>query len=160
MDTKEELVDLLRAHGALGCDPDKEIERVRASTRGVVQTKIERLQGLAGYLPALERQAIADALGLVRDGDADEQEWGLKMLDKVISARVRGVKKARFDRQKRTLIGARVNRDFAELCKAAAEEQGLSVTKWCYKALVDALMHHMARVEPDCEDDEETPYLL
>lgn len=131
-------------------------ERKRAPGPGVVQTKYERLQGLLQYLPSLERQAVEDALDLIKEGDKEEQEWGLKMLEKVLYARVRGVKKASFDRQKRTIIGARVNRDFADLCKAAAEERGMSVTKWCHKALVDALMKHLDTTRNDVEP----PYLL
>lgn len=136
------------------------------SIRGVVQTKTARLYSLSDHLPALERQAIEGAVSATAALDEVSQEVALNGLDKVVSARVRGVKKARYDRQRRTIIGARVNREFAALCKWAAESQGMSTTQWCRQALQAALTEFPPPREDqtwpdDLEDDpQDGCYLL
>lgn len=124
--------------------------------KAIVQTHIQKLAGWMVYLPANERQGIQDALDAVLTMPGVEQETAIKALEKVISPRIRAIKQHQNDVKTRTLIGARVNRDFADLCKQAAKASGRSVTKWCYAALWDALLRQTRRVEqeePDSGND-------
>ena len=121
---------------------------------GVVHTAWSRAWDMLKYLPALERQAFAESLAVLADLNQSERTTTFTALYKVLYARFRGRKIAQNDRNSRTIIGARVPRSFAERCKWAAEEQGLSTTKWCYRALEAALTANMART-PDCSGSPE-----
>lgn len=126
----------------------------RMKQGGIVQTAMLKIGAWSQMLPAIERQGIADALDYIRGYPEDDQATTLLALQKVVSARARTAQKASFDRKKRTLIGARVNRDFADLCKEAAKASGKSVTKWCYAALTAAIIRQMKpNVENDLEEN-------
>lgn len=117
-----------------------------APDNGIVQAKRKKLAAWSMMLPAIERQGIAAALDYIDGMPGDEKTLAYLALTKVISPRVRGIKTHQNDVRSRTLVGARVNRDFADLCKDAARASGRSLTKWVYAALWDALLkQHGAR---------------
>lgn len=135
---------------------------------GVVHTAWARAWDMAQTLPALERQAFEDSMLALVDEPESVRNVAFLVLYKVLYPRYRGRKVAQNDRKSRTIIGARVPRAFAAQCKWAAEANGLSTTKWCYKALLTALTHDMAHAnmqtfpvtDNDDDDDDEYSYLL
>lgn len=107
----------------------------RAYTRGVVQTTLAEIRDHAHHLPQIEQQGIADAITLLKTGTPKQQEHACKVLRKVVGSRSRVAAKQEFDRRKRVLIGARVNRPFADRCRACAFAEGLSLNQWVRQAL-------------------------
>lgn len=138
--------------------PEKKIARDDAHRGGIVQTKQDRIKAWAELLPAIERQGIEGALAMLQEWPEEEREKVAELLQKVVQTRARTVQKYRFDRRKRTLVGARVNRDFADLCKAAARAKGLSVTKWCHQALQAALIQQLSPKVQEWEEGQENPW--
>lgn len=134
----------------------------RACGGGIVQTKTDAILERVQDLPTLERQGFDDALQMLQEWPEEQRAEGLKIVEKLAKTRTRTQKKARFDRHKRTIVGARVNRDFAELCKAAADASGKSLNKWCYQALRSAMMQQMRGRPRVCDDvwEGDRPYLL
>lgn len=119
---------------------------------GIVQTKEDRIRAWAELLPAIERQGIEGALAMLEDWPEGEREKAAELVQKVVQSRARTVKKYRFDCRKRVLIGTRANRDFAELCRAAAKAKRLSLNKWVHAALQAAIVQQMTW--------EDNPYIL
>lgn len=87
-------------------------------------------------IPTGERVALAAAVGKLPKKD---QRVVLHSLQKLRSKARKAASDARTDNVRRTLVGARVPRDFAAQCKAAAERCGLSMYAWVKRALVVAL---------------------
>lgn len=118
-----------------------------APENGIVQTKKQKLAAWSMMLPSLERQGIAAAMDYIDGLPGEEKTTAYLALTKVISPRIKGIRVHKNDVRSRTLVGARVNRDFADLCKAAAKTSGRSLTKWVYAALWDALLKQGSIVE-------------
>lgn len=118
----------------------------RAYSRGVVQTDLANICAHAHALPAIERQGIADAITILKTGTLKQQEHACKVLQKAIISRSRVAKKQAFDQQKRVLIGARVNRSFADKCRACAFAEGLSLNQWVRQALMRSIEGCAGRV--------------
>lgn len=108
--------------------------------KGIVHTSIERLAGYMIDLPAAERQGIAAALACIDGMPEEEKEKALFALQKAISPRVRAIKCHKMDVNKRTIVGARVNRELAALCRDAARRRGQSLNAWCRAAIWNALL--------------------
>lgn len=87
-------------------------------------------------IPTGERVALAAAVGKLPKKD---QRVVLHSLQKLRNKARKAASDARTDNVRRTLVGARVPRDFAAQCKAAAERCGLSMYAWVKRALVVAL---------------------
>lgn len=134
--------------------------------KGVVHTAWAKAWDMARTLPALERQAFEESLEVLVDLSQSERTTAFCALYKVLYARFRSRKIARNDKQSRTIIGARVPRAFAEMCKWAAQCRGLSTTQWCRQALQAALTEfpppprHDDPVVLDDDDDDDYTYLL
>lgn len=118
----------------------------RAYSRGVVQTDLANICAHAHDLPAIERQGIADAITILKTGTLKQQEHACKVLQKAVISRSRVAKKQAFDRQKRVLVGARVNRPFADKCRACAFAEGLSLNQWVRQSLMRSIETCAGRV--------------
>lgn len=88
-------------------------------------------------LPVDERRAASGALKVVRGTPGEDA------LCDVLAARRRTEQRRQSDRltdsQRRRLVGARVSRAVAEMCKDAAANCGLSLNAWTTRALMAAL---------------------
>lgn len=111
----------------------------RAHSRGIVQTDLANICAHAHNLPAIERQGIADAITILKTGTPKQQEHACKVLRKAVISRSRVAKKQAFDQQKRVLIGTRVNRAFADKCRACAFAEKLSLNQWVRQSLVRSI---------------------
>lgn len=113
----------------------------------IVHAPIQKLAKWMMDLPAPERQGIETALDYLEGMPEEEKTKAVLALERAISPRIRARKSHETDVKLRTLVGARVNREFADLCKAAAKAKGQSLTRWCKSALWDALIRQ-DKVEP------------
>lgn len=121
----------------------------RAPTTGIVPTKAdtirERLMPLIEALPADERRAGIAAVNSIGTGRMSRGK-ALAIVSDIIEARARTEARRRSDRRtdrrRRTLIGCRVPRSYADLVRRAAADRGLSLNKWCHLAIAEALAHH------------------
>lgn len=111
----------------------------RAYSRGVVHTDLANICAHANSLPAIERQGIADAITILKSGTLKQQEHACKVLKKAVISRSRTAKLQENDRQKRVLVGARVNRPFADKCRACAFAEGLSLNQWVRQSLMRSI---------------------
>lgn len=110
-------------------------------------------------LPADERVAAQGAYERVKGTDAEDA------LCDVLAARRRTEQRRRSDRrtdrQRRRLVGARVDRATAERCKVAAEGCGLSLNEWTTRALLRMLQDTEPYRAPTWDySEEDRPYLL
>lgn len=122
-------------------------QKMKPQENSIVQAKRQKLAAWSMTLPAIERQGVEAALDYIDGMPEEEKTAGYLALERVISPRIRTLRNAKIDVRKRTLIGARVSRDFADLCKDAAKASGRSLTKWAYAALWDALLKQGSAVE-------------
>lgn len=118
--------------------------------KGIVHTSIERLAGYMIELPAAERQGIARALVCIEGMPEEEKEKALFALQKAISPRIRAHKCHKMDVNKRTIVGARVNREVAALCRDAARRRGQSLNAWCKSAIWNALIQQDRQTAISC----------
>ena len=118
----------------------------RAFSRAIVQTDLANICAHAQSLPSIERQGIADAITVLKTGTLKQQELACKVLKKAVNSRTRTVKKQAFDQQKRVLIGTRVNRPFADKCRACAFAEGLSLNQWVRQSLMRSIETCTGRV--------------
>lgn len=97
------------------------------------------LQNDIASLPTDERQAANAALLRVMGRRQIPGPVALAALGKIIDATARGARRRRIDRAgdvaRRVLVGARVRRDRAEVYRAAAARQGVSLYAWTVAAL-------------------------
>ena len=118
---------------------------------GIVPTKAEiqrdRLMALVDDLPADERRAALDALDTIAAGRISKAQ-AYALITSIVEARARTEQRRksdrRTDRRRRTIVGARVPRGYADLCRQAARDRGVSLNKWCLMAIAEALAHHYA----------------
>lgn len=108
--------------------------------KGIVHTSIDRLVGYMIELPAAERQGIARALTCIDGMPEQEKEKALLALQRAVYPRIRAHKCHKNDVKSRTLVGTRVSREFAELCREAARRRGQSLNEWCRAAIWNALL--------------------
>lgn len=97
------------------------------------------LQHDIASLPPDERQAAQAALLRITGRRQIPGTVALAALSKIIDATARGARRRRIDHAgdaaRRVLIGARVRRDRAEIYRAAAARQGVSLYAWTVQAL-------------------------
>lgn len=97
------------------------------------------LQHDIASLPPDERQAAQAALLRITGRRQIPGTVALAALSQIVDATARGARRRRIDRAgdaaRRVLIGARVRRDRAEIYRAAAARQGLSLYAWTVQAL-------------------------
>lgn len=97
------------------------------------------LQNDIASLPPDERQAAQAALIRITGRRQIPGPVALAALGKIIDATARGARRRRIDRAgdaaRRVLVGARVRRDRAEIYRAAAARQGVSLYAWTVQAL-------------------------
>ena len=97
------------------------------------------LQNDIASLPPDERQAAQAALLRITGRRQIPGTVALAALGKIIDATARGARRRRIDRAgdaaRRVLVGARVRRDRAEIYRAAAARQGVSLYAWTVQAL-------------------------
>lgn len=97
------------------------------------------LQNDIASLPPDERQAAQAALIRITGRRQIPGPVALAALGKIIDATARGARRRRIDRAgdaaRRVLVGARVRRDRAEVYRAAAARQGVSLYAWTVAAL-------------------------
>lgn len=95
-------------------------------------------RALSVFPPQQREQARSLLLSIRGRGSIPEAE-ALQMACSCILVGSRAVGKRlsdrRTDKNRRTLIGARVPRDLADQCKAEAERRGMSVYRWVVWAL-------------------------
>lgn len=127
---------------------------INAPKQGIVPQLLGTVERLAGRLPYNERAGLQAALDYL-DPSTTDGVIALLAISKMLTARVQTINRHDADTRRRTIVGARVKRDFADLCKQAAEERGLSMTKWCHAALWDALVkQEKLKAEQEFEDDD------
>lgn len=86
-----------------------------------------------------EQEALYRVFTAVRAGEQGEACEALKRLCWARErARKREKQSAATDKRRRVLVGARLPREEAEWCKAAAHSKGMSLYAWCRKALLQA----------------------
>lgn len=94
-------------------------------------------------LRAPERAALLQAIDVHPDVEVAEWQRTLDLLYRVLRTRRRFEKKAQAnaasDGSRRTLVGARVPREFYERCKREADAWGMSLYAWVVQALERAL---------------------
>lgn len=97
------------------------------------------LQNDIASLPPDERQAAQAALIRITGRRQIPGTVALTALSQIIDATARGARRRRIDRAgdaaRRVLVGARVRRDRAEVYRAAAARQGVSLYAWTVQAL-------------------------
>lgn len=97
------------------------------------------LQNDLETLPKDEREAAKSAIYRVMGRRQIPGPVALAALGKIIDATARGARRRRIDRAgdvaRRVLVGARVRRDRAEVYRAAAARQGVSLYAWTVAAL-------------------------
>lgn len=97
------------------------------------------LQNDLETLPKDEREAAKTAIYRVMGRRQIPGPVALAALGKIIDATARGARRRRIDRAgdaaRRVLVGARVRRDRAEVYRAAAARQGVSLYAWTVAAL-------------------------
>lgn len=97
------------------------------------------LQNDIASLPTDERQAANAALLRIMGRRQIPGSVALAALSQIVDATARGARRRRIDRAgdaaRRVLIGARVRRDRAEIYRAAAARQGVSLYAWTVAAL-------------------------
>ena len=116
-------------------------QRMRQFWDGVdpsVKRKLDLFrQGLRTMTPG-ERAAVADAMK-----KATAAGLGPWVISNIVIERGKAVRKKasdkRTDRVRRTLVGARVPRELAQRCQAAAEEEGVSLYAWVSGVLEKSL---------------------
>lgn len=97
------------------------------------------LQNDLEALPKDEREAAKNAIYRVMGRRQIPGPVALAAMSKIIDATARGARRRRIDRAgdvaRRVLVGARVRRDRAEVYRAAAARQGVSLYAWTVAAL-------------------------
>ena len=97
------------------------------------------LQHDIASLPPDERQATQAALLRITGRRQIPGTVALAALSQIVDATARGARRRRIDHAgdsaRRILIGARVRRDHAEIYRAAAARQGVSLYAWTVAAL-------------------------
>lgn len=127
----------------------------RSENRGIVHTGIEELRTWAKRLPAIERRGFEAALEYIKDIERDEEkEVAVMALQRVILARIRNMRIQQNDVRSRTLIGTRVKRDFACMCRDAARASGRSLNQWVYAALWNTILHQSRFVEHEVPEND------
>lgn len=93
--------------------------------------------------PPTEREFVRSAAMRALERPRLTQGEVAELIETLILAGSRAVGKRlsdrRTDKNRRTLIGARVPRDLADQCKAEAERRGMSVYRWVVWALEKGL---------------------
>lgn len=89
--------------------------------------------------PPSERELVRSAAMRALEQPNLKQGEVAELIETLIIAGSRAVGKRlsdrRTDKNRRTLVGARVPRDLADQCKAEAERRGMSVYRWVVWAL-------------------------
>ena len=105
--------------------------------------KGQKLAILVKNLPVDERKAVKAAIGRIVGRRTIPEARALECITMTVAARARTEARRKSDREtdnrRRVLVGARVPRETAERCKAAAEAEGLSLYAWVTTAIEDAL---------------------
>lgn len=106
-------------------------------------TKTERVSAALEHVSARERSEIVRAIDRIKPDRELDEYLALSVVADVILAQERTRRKRqsdrRTDRARRTLVGARVPRAFADRCRAEASLRGMSLYAWVVWALEGAL---------------------
>lgn len=105
--------------------------------------KYRRIADTIKALPADERAAAMRSIRYIQRRKSITQAKAVDCVVDIIGARARAEARRKSDRKtdakRRVLVGARVDRELAERCRAAAEAQGVSLYRW----VTDALNAHL-----------------
>lgn len=122
---------------------------------GIVQKSMVKIGTWMKLLPAEEVRGLKKALDEIEGANQWEMVKSYKIIENILAARVNVIRKQTFDAKKRTLIGTRVNRDFADRCKKAAESSGRSLNRWVYTACWNQILRqNQGAVEAYLQVDE------
>lgn len=94
-------------------------------------------------MPAAERRAVTAILSSSANADPHTKAAIESSVAQLLRSRAAHLVRNRSDRNRRVLVGARLSRPAAEMCRKAAEASGRSL----YRFVVDALQAEVGRVD-------------
>lgn len=129
---------------------------------GIVQKSMVKIGAWGLLLPAEEKRGLIQAMEEIKETPIEETLKAYKAIERILQARVSVIRKQNFDVKKRTLIGTRVNRDFADQCKSAARSSGRSLNRWVYTACWNQILRQnrgsAEAVLGDADEPETNPW--